>query len=88
MIKVIRSGPLGRIAICFVEWSGGEEQRVVIDWTLIDGNNAAQNLVSQLDEAPRSFANFTSISGGIDFAMAQLRRAPYELGTPNNRCVW
>ncbi len=78
VIEVIRSGPHGRIAICFVEWSGGEEQRVVIDWTLIDGTKAAQNLVSQLGEAPRSFANFTSISAGIDFSMAQLRRAPYE----------
>jgi hypothetical protein len=77
VIEVIRSGPHGRIAICFVEWSGGEEQRVVIDWTLIDGTKAAQDLVSQLDEAPRSFANFTSISAGIDFAMAQLKRAPY-----------
>ncbi len=56
VIEVIRSGPHGRIAICFVEWSGGEEQRVVIDWTLIDGTKAAQDLVSQLDEAPRSFA--------------------------------
>ena len=77
VIEVIRSGPHGRIAICFVEWSGGEEQRVVIDWTLIDGTKAAQDLVSQLDEAPRSFANFTSISAGIDFAIAQLKRAPY-----------
>ena len=77
VIEVIRSGPHGRIAICFVEWSGGEEQRVVIDWTLIDGTKAAQDLVNQLDEAPRSFANFTSISAGIDFAMAQLKRAPY-----------
>jgi hypothetical protein len=54
-----------------------EQQRVIIDWTLIDGTKAAQNFVSQLDEAPRSFANFTSISGGIDFAMAQLKRAPF-----------
>jgi hypothetical protein len=77
VIKVIRSGPHGRIAICFVEWSGHEQQRVVIDWMLIDGTKAAQDFASQLDEAPRSFAMFTSISGGIDFAMAQLKRAPF-----------
>ena len=29
-------------------------------------------------EAPRSFADRTSISGGIDFSLAQLARAPYE----------
>ena len=29
-------------------------------------------------EAPRSFADRTSISGGIDFAVAQLARAPFQ----------
>ena len=76
LVEVIRSGPHGSIAICFVEWSGSVEQKVVVDWTLIDSIKAAQDFVSQLAEAPRSFANYTSISGGIDFAMAQLERAP------------
>jgi hypothetical protein len=50
----------------------------VIDWTLIDGIKAAQDFASQLDEAPRSFADRTSISGGIDFAMVRLERAPFQ----------
>jgi len=29
-------------------------------------------------EAPRAFADRTSISGGIDFAVAQLARSPYQ----------
>ncbi len=78
MIEAIRSGPHGRIAICFVEWSGAAAQRVVIDWTMIDSAQAAQDFASQLDEAPRSFADRTSISGGIDFAMAQLEHAPFQ----------
>ena len=77
VIEAIRSGPYGRIAICFVEWSGFAAQRVVIDWTVIDSAKAAQDLASQLDEAQRYFADRTSISGGIDFAMAQLERAPF-----------
>ncbi len=78
VIEAIQSGPHGRIAICFVEWSGVGAQKVVIDWTLIDGAKAAQDFASQLDEAQRSFADRTSISGGIDFAMTQLERAPYQ----------
>jgi hypothetical protein len=78
VLEVIRSGPHGRIAICFVEWSGVGAQKVVIDWMLIDGVKAAQEFTSQLDEAQRSFADRTSISGGIDFAMAQLERAPFQ----------
>jgi hypothetical protein len=78
VIEVIRSGPHGRIAMCFVEWSGVEAQRVVIDWTVIDSAKAAQNFASQLDESQRSFADRTSISGGIDFAMTRLERAPFQ----------
>jgi hypothetical protein len=78
VIDAIRSGPRGRIAICFVEWSGIGAQKVVIDWMMVDGKEAAQQFSTHLDEAPRSFADRTSISGGIDFAMAQLERAPFQ----------
>jgi hypothetical protein len=78
VIEAIKSGPHGRIAICFIEWSGVGAQRVVIDWTVVDGAKTAQDFASQLDEAQRSFADRTSISGGIDFAMAQLEHAPFE----------
>ncbi len=29
--------------ICFVEWSGAQPQKVIIDWTLIDSADAARN---------------------------------------------
>src|SRR5262249_20196995 len=72
------AGPNRRIAIAFVEWSGVSAQRVVIDWTLIDGPDAARKFGDQLIELPRSFAERTSISGGIDFSLALLERAPFE----------
>ncbi|MBV8744362.1 MAG: DUF1194 domain-containing protein [Xanthobacteraceae bacterium] len=78
VIEAIKSGPHGRIAICFIEWSGVGAQKVVIDWTVVDGVKAAQDFASQLDEAQRSFADRTSISGGIDFAMSQLEHAPFQ----------
>ena len=78
VIEAIRSGHAGRIAVSFVEWSGVGAQRVVIDWTAIGGIEEAKGFGDRLIEAPRSFADRTSISGGIDFAMAQLERAPFE----------
>jgi hypothetical protein len=75
---MIKSGPNHRIAVCLVEWSGMTSQKVVIDWTLIDGPKAAQEFGDRLLETPRSFADRTSISGGIAFAMAQFARAPFE----------
>jgi Protein of unknown function (DUF1194) len=80
VLDAIKSGPHQRIAICFVEWSGFGAQKLVIDWTLIDSPAAARKFGDQLLELPRSFADRTSISGGIEFAAAQLERAPFEGG--------
>jgi hypothetical protein len=78
VLEAISSGRHRRIAVCFVEWSGASAQQVVIDWTVIDGAASARKFGDQLVESPRSFAERTSISGGIDFAMAQLKRSPYQ----------
>jgi hypothetical protein len=78
VIDAIRSGHNGRIGVMFVEWSGVGAQRTVIDWTMIGDSDAAKGFGDRLIEAPRSFADRTSISGGNEFAMAQFARAPFE----------
>lgn len=78
VLDAVTSGRHRRIAVCYVEWSGANAQQLVIDWTLIDGPAAARKFGDQLLELPRSFAERTSISGGIDFAMTVLARAPYQ----------
>src|SRR6266446_5251350 len=78
VLEAIKSGPHQRIAVCFVEWSGFGAQKLVIDWTIIDGPDAARKFGDQLLESPRSFADRTSISGGIEFATAQFEHAPFE----------
>lgn len=78
VLEAITAGRTKRIAVAFVEWSGVSSQKVVIDWTVVDGADAARKFGDQLVELPRSFAERTSISGGIDFAMGVLARAPYQ----------
>jgi Protein of unknown function (DUF1194) len=78
VLQAIRSGALGKIAISFVEWSGVGAQKIVIDWTIVRDEATARDFSAQVIEAPRAFADRTSISGGIDFAMAQLARAPFQ----------
>ena len=78
VLEAISAGRTRRIAVTFVEWSGVSSQRVVIDWSLIDGADAARRFSDQLIELPRSFAERTSISGGIDYSLGVLARAPYE----------
>lgn len=77
VIEAIRSGPHGKIAICFVEWSGQTSQKVVIDWTIVSDAASARKISDQMLELPRTFADRTAISAGIDFAVSQLERAPF-----------
>jgi hypothetical protein len=78
VLEAISSGPRQKIALNFVEWSGFGAQKLVIDWTVIDGADTARRFGDQIVEAPRSFADRTSISGGIEFAAAQIERSPFK----------
>src|SRR5436853_6551996 len=78
VVEAIKSGPHGRIAICFVEWSGATSQKLVIDWTVVSDAASARKIGDQMLELPRSFADRTSISAGLDFSMSLLERAPFE----------
>src|SRR5215469_11820361 len=78
VIEAIRSGTNGRIGVCFMEWSGVMSQKLVIDWTAIGDATTARQFGDRILEAPRSFTDRTSISAAIDFAMAQLERAPFD----------
>jgi hypothetical protein len=83
VMNAIMSGATRRIAVCFVEWSGAGAQKVVIDWTMLDGPDAARKFSDALVEAPRSFADRTSISGAIDFSMEMLARVRETFGCSN-----
>lgn len=78
VLEAISAGRTGRIGVLFLEWSGFGNQNVVIDWTIVDGPKSAQAFGDKLLELPRSFADRTSISTGIDAAVAQLQRAPFK----------
>jgi hypothetical protein len=78
VLAAIKSGLYQRIALTFIEWAGWSSQKVVIDWTIIGDESSAKLFSDQLLEAPRTFADRTSISGALYFAMRHLERAPFE----------
>ena len=77
VLRAIRSGPYGRIAVAYVEWSGLNEQKVVVNWTIIDGLHAAQRFSEQLGEIPRPYYGATAIGAAIEFSVRLLHKAPY-----------
>jgi len=71
VIQAIQGGPLGKIAVAYVEFASSFEVRTVLDWMVIKDRASAEAFTQQLTAAPRSFWGRTSISAGIDEA-AQL----------------
>lgn len=78
VLDAVKSGRTGRIGLSLVEWSGVAAQKVVVDWTIVADADSAKGIGDRLLEAPRSFADRTSISGAIEFATGQLAKAPYD----------
>ncbi len=78
VLKAIRSGQVGRIAVCYVEWSGEWAQKVVIDWTIIADEESAGAFGDALLKAPRPFAERTAIGVAIDFAVEQFKRSGHQ----------
>jgi len=78
VLNAIQSGPHQKIALCFIDWSGPFEQKLVIDWTIIDSPAAASRFGDMVAQAPRSFYDSTSIGAAINFVTAQLARAQFQ----------
>ena len=66
------------IGVCFIEWSGEEDQQVVVDWTEIRDEEDAGTAAAAILAAPRSFMGRTSISAAIDFAMTRFAAAKWQ----------
>jgi hypothetical protein len=76
VLHAITGGPNQSIALTFIEWSGSDEQKTVVDWSVVrDGEDAAV-IAGQILAAPRSFLARTSISAAIDFSMERFAVAP------------
>lgn len=78
VLQAIRGGPIGRIAVSFVEFAASSQIKTVIDWTVLRDGETAGGFADQLQKLPRSFAGFTSISGGIDAAVKLLKTVPVQ----------
>ncbi|HEY9343761.1 MAG TPA: DUF1194 domain-containing protein [Inquilinus sp.] len=78
VIRAIEVGPLGRIALAYVEWGDREHQRVVVGWRLISGRASALAVADEIAGAGRQVWLNTSISGAIDFSVRLFDRSGFE----------
>jgi hypothetical protein len=78
VLQAIRSGPYRSIALTYVEWSGADEQTVVVDWAVVKDGETAAAFADALLAAPRPHYGRTSISAAVDFSVQRLARSGVE----------
>jgi hypothetical protein len=78
VLTAIHGRTNGAVGVCFIEWSGEEDQQVVVDWTEIRDEEDAGSVAAAILAAPRSFMGRTSISAAIDFAMSRFAVAKWQ----------
>jgi len=78
VIRAVSSGPIGAIAVTFVEWSSANQQRQVVGWTQLRDPESCGRFARAISESQRSFSDSTSASGAIDFSARLFLRSGFE----------
>jgi len=78
VVKAITAGPLGKIALTYVEWAGMGHYKVVVDWQVIDGPQSIRAFVAKLASVPIESAHRTSLSEAIDRSVRHLAANGFE----------
>lgn len=71
----IAKGAIGKIAVTYFEWAGGDFQHIVRPWKVIDGPAAAAAFAEELGEAPTRRGRRTSISAAIDLGVSLIEQS-------------
>lgn len=77
VLKAIRAGAQGRIAVTMTQWTGPALQVQVVPWAVIADQASMEAFAAQLERIPRRlFGGGTSISGAIDHGVRLLGDCP------------
>lgn len=66
--SAIASGPLGRIAVAYVEWAGTDLQAVLVPWTIVASPADAFAFADKIEATKMLRERWTSISSVLEFA--------------------
>jgi hypothetical protein len=80
VLQAIQRGPLGRIAVTYMEWASSTDQKVVVPWTIVADPESAFGFAEELAAKPTRRASLTSISGAIDFSVRLLAESGLTAG--------
>lgn len=78
VLRAISSGSLGRIAVLYLDWSGGPNNRIIMNWTTIHDKASAEAFAQSLMKAPRTYGRGTSIGGAMEMGAALIESSGLE----------
>ena len=78
ILAAIQGGPIGAIAVAYVEWAAYDRQELLIPWTRIATQSEAKTWGDTLATKPWSSITWTSLSGALRFSGQTLAAAPFE----------
>lgn len=70
--EVIAALTRNPIAVTVVQWSGADDQKIAVPWTILDDAQSTFRLAAKIRAVPRLSVGKTSIAAAIDFSLAQL----------------
>lgn len=77
VVRAIQAGPLGRIAVAYVEWADQTFQQTILDWIVIDGQASANEAARRLAVAPLTTQFWTAIGAAITKGVAMIEGNAY-----------
>jgi hypothetical protein len=78
VLSAIKSGPLQRIAVAYVEWGGPGTATTVVGWQAIETLGDAQRFGAALRAAPRSSQSYNAIGDALLHSADEIKAAPFE----------
>ncbi len=79
LLRAIRSGAAGSIAVTMTQWTGPAMQVQVVPWASIADEASMLAFADAIEKAPRQlFGGGTSISGAIDHAMTLFAKGEHK----------
>lgn len=79
IIRAIKGGILGRIALAYVEWSGPELKIPIVNWTVIRSKEDLDAFASELESHPRElYGGGTAVGDAIAYGAESILSNAFE----------
>jgi len=77
-LRAVEGGPLGRIAVTYLEWAGVGEQYVVADWAVVQDAATAASFARAVQSGAHHTSQRTSIADALDYAAQSIESNAFQ----------